>query len=407
MRVEIAGAGLMGRLIGWRLTQAGADVTLYERASRSLPESAAHAAAAMLAPVSEYPDADPEIFAMGRHSLTVWPALLDALNVPYGTTGSLLVAHGPDGPLLDKFHRELTRPSHQLPAAGPDAYGQVGQYLNVCAEPSAGEPGGTPLACKKVGGTSGPDTQIAPEARWVDAQAIAALEPALAGRFQRGLFLPGEGWLDNRALLDALGRKCGAIRFQNEVDPRDLRADLVIDCRGVSAGLPGLRGVRGELIRVRAAEVLLSRPVRLMHPRYQLYIAPRQGGEYLIGATQIESESQQGVTVRSALELLSAAFALHPGFAEAEILELCTALRPAFADNLPRVVWDGEILRINGLYRHGFLIAPALLEQVCAKIATRQSCSSDTDTRTDPACPARTAHQLSAQCGSAGAGHDR
>ena len=72
--------------------------------------------------------------------------------------------------------------------------------------------------------------------------------------------------------------------------------------------------------------------------------------------------------MRSALELLSAAFALHAGFAEAEILELCTGLRPAFADNLPRIEWDGGVLRVNGLYRHGFLIAPALVEHVIAEI---------------------------------------
>ncbi len=323
MRVEIAGAGLMGRLIGWRLSQAGANVTLHERASRAVPRSAAYAAAAMLAPFSEYPDADPEIFAMGRKSLELWPPLLDALQVPYGIAGSLLVAHGPDGPLLDKFHRSL--------------------------------------GIQRATGAT----------RWVDREAIATLEPALAGRFQRGLYLPGEGWLDNRALLEALAGECGAIHFESAVEPGDLRADLVIDCRGFGAGLPGLRGVRGETIRVRAPEVELSRPVRLMHPRYQLYAAPRPGGEYVIGATQIESDSQKGVTVRSALELLSAAFALHPGFAEAEILELCTGLRPAYADNRPRVAWDGDVLRVNGLYRHGFLIAPALLERVIAKVAAR------------------------------------
>lgn len=321
MRVAIAGAGLMGRMIGWRLSEGGAEVVLHERASKAAPESAAHAAAAMLAPASEYPDADPAIFAMGRRSLELWPPLLDALAVPYAIDGSLLVAHGPDGPLLDKFRRSLG-------------------------------PGG------------------AAESRWLDRDGVAALEPALAGRFPRGLYLPREGWLDNRALLDALESRCGGIRYGHAVDPRDLLADLVIDCRGVGAGLEGLRGVRGEAIRVRAPEVELSRPVRLMHPRYQLYAAPRHGGEYVIGATQIESDSERGVTVRSALELLSAGFALHPGFAEAEILELCTGLRPAFADNLPRVEWDGGVLRVNGLYRHGFLIAPAVLEHVIAEIET-------------------------------------
>lgn len=319
MRVEIAGAGLMGRLLGWRLSRGGTRVTLHERASRDAPESAAHVAAAMLAPVSEYPDADAAVFEMGRASLELWPAMLDELSVPHGIDGSLLVAHGPDGPLLDKFHRSL-----------------------------------------------GPRRES--EARWIDADAIAELEPALAGRFQRGLFLPREGWLDNRALLAALESRCGTIRYGAAVDPHALEGDLVLDCRGVGANLRGLRGVRGEAIRVRAPEVELSRPVRLMHPRYQLYAAPRPGREYVIGATQIESDSTKPVTVRSALELLSAAFALHAGFAEAEILELCAGLRPAYPDHLPRIDWRDGVLRVNGLYRHGFLIAPVLVDHVVAEI---------------------------------------
>ena len=55
------------------------------------------------------------------------------------------------------------------------------------------------------------------------------------------------------------------------------------------------------------------------------------------GPRSWKAARQKAVTVRSALELLSAAFALHPGFAEAEVTELCAGLRPAFPDNLPRL----------------------------------------------------------------------
>ncbi|MCY3813995.1 MAG: FAD-dependent oxidoreductase [Gammaproteobacteria bacterium] len=322
--VAIAGAGLMGRLIGWQLVKRGADVTLYERTPRHAPASAAHVAAAMLAPTSELPDSDDAVFAMGQQSLSAWPAMLDELGVPYGIDGSLLVAHGPDGPLLDKFYRSL------------------GAHRET-------------------------------EAKWLNAAGVAELEPALAGRFERGLYLPHEGWLDNRALLAALEGRCGTIRFGKCVDPVRLAAHpsgdaLVVDCRGVGADFAELRGVRGEAIRLHAPEVDLTRPVRLMHPRYQLYVAPRPGRHYVVGATQLESESTQATTVRSALELLSAAFALHPGFAEAEITELCAGLRPAYPDNLPRVEWRRGVLRVNGLYRHGFLIAPAVAQQAIEEI---------------------------------------
>lgn len=68
--------------------------------------------------------------------------------------------------------------------------------------------------------------------------------------------------------------------------------------------------------------------------------------------------------MRSALELLGAAYALHPAFAEAEIVEAGAGVRPAFADNVPKVAVQGRTIYVNGLYRHGFLLAPALAELV-------------------------------------------
>ena len=113
---------------------------------------------------------------------------------------------------------------------------------------------------------------------------------------------------------------------------------------------------------VRAPEVELVRPVRLLHPRHPLYVVPWSGGRFLVGATMIESEDTGPVTVRSALELLGAAYSVHPAFAEARILEFGSGLRPAFPDNLPRISVDQDKIAVNGLYRHGFLLAPALAE---------------------------------------------
>ena len=138
--------------------------------------------------------------------------------------------------------------------------------------------------------------------------------------------------------------------------------DLAVDCRGMGAqpDLSELRGVRGEVIYLEAPEVNLSRPVRLMHPRYPIYIVPRPGNQYVIGASQIESEDRGPITLRSTMELLSAAYALHTGFAEARIIGTYTNCRPAFPDNLPRIMVDDGRIRINGLYRHGFLLAPVV-----------------------------------------------
>jgi glycine oxidase len=122
-----------------------------------------------------------------------------------------------------------------------------------------------------------------------------------------------------------------------------------------------LRGVKGEMIIVETDEVELSRPVRLVHPRWPLYVIPRGDGRFMLGATSIEAQ-YSGVSVRSALELLGAAYAVHPAFAEARIVEFGSGLRPAYPDNLPRISIDKDKIAVNGLYRHGFLLAPALAE---------------------------------------------
>jgi glycine oxidase len=90
---------------------------------------------------------------------------------------------------------------------------------------------------------------------------------------------------------------------------------------------------------------------------------PRANNEFMIGATMIESAEKGAVSVRSAIELLSAAYALHPAFGEAEILEMSADIRPAFPDNEPRVEKRGGRIFVNGFYRHGFLLAPAFAER--------------------------------------------
>src|SRR6201999_778056 len=117
-----------------------------------------------------------------------------------------------------------------------------------------------------------------------------------------------------------------------------------------------LRGVKGEMILIETSEVQLSRPVRIIHPRWPLYVIPREDNVFMLGATSIESEDDR-VSVRSALELLTAAYVVHPAFAEARIVEMGTGLRPALPDNLPRIAIDKNTISVNGLYRHGFLLA--------------------------------------------------
>lgn len=299
--VQILGFGLMGRLLCWRLKKAGLRV----RWNDPNPSRAAGwVAAAMLAPKAEAVLSSPAIYEMGSAALPLWQAWLGELGgIQHGFTGTLVVSHPQDQALMGDFHQR----SQSEPCQAGD------------------------------------------------------LEPALAGRFGQGLWLSGEGYLDNQALMSRLAELTGD-------DEGQAQADILVDCTGAAAELPGLRAVRGEVARLHAPEVTLTRPVRLLHPRYPLYIVPRPNGRYVVGATEIESRDDSPVSVQSALELLSAAHSLHPGFAEARIESLQVGLRPAFTDNEPQLTWQGNRLSINGLYRHGFMIGPVIAERAVREI---------------------------------------
>jgi glycine oxidase len=343
----VLGAGLMGRLLAWQLARRGWRVTVHEAAAADAPANpagvapgaAARVAAAMLAPLAESAITERNVVEMGRYALTRWPQLLAQLARPvfFQQEGTLILWHRQDAAEARRFAEQLRATGERMPQL--------------------------------------------PRMQALDTAGVHALEPGLEQRFTQGLYLPGEGQLDNRQLLAALLHELQALgvtlHWNSPRAPQDLSrsedgpVDWVFDCRGLGARAQqsprgDLRGVRGEVARVHAPQVKLTRPTRLIHPRYPIYIAPKQDDLYVIGATEIESDDMSPPSVRSTLELLSAAYAVHPGFAEGRIIEIAAHCRPALPDNLPEIrVTRGPgapVMRINGLYRHGFMISPALLD---------------------------------------------
>ncbi len=208
----------------------------------------------------------------------------------------------------------------------------------------------------------------------VDRAGLATLEPDLAEHFDHALYFAEEAHLAPRAAMDELAAILSrepnvAFRFATDAATLPDDCDWTLDCRGFGAksDLSGLRGVKGEMMILRSADVKLSRPVRMLHPRHPVYIVPRPDGTFMVGATMIENEERARVTARSLVELVNSAFAVHPAFAEAEVVETGSDVRPSFIDNLPRIKREGRRLHLNGLYRHGFLLSPALASRA-AKI---------------------------------------
>lgn len=308
MRARVIGAGVAGLCAAYELARAGVEIELIERAKEA-GQGCSRYAGGMIAPWCELETAEPIVARLGEEALDFWTR-----DIPVATVaGTLVVGPARERAEIADFARRTTN-FEALDAAG-----------------------------------------------------VSRLEPDLAGRFEQGLYFAREAHLDPQAAMAALSARLSqaqnvAQHFGVEAEAVGGAADWVIDCRGFAAreALPKLRGVKGEMLMLRSKDISLSRPVRMLHPRRPAYIVPRGDGLFMIGATMIENEERARVTARSVVELVNTAFAIHPAFAEAEIVETGSDVRPSFPDNLPRLTKRGRTLYINGLYRHGFLLAPAL-----------------------------------------------
>src|SRR3977135_830582 len=229
--VSIIGAGIAGAWQALLFAQAGHAVTLHERSGAAMTQSTSYWAGGMLAPYCEAEASEPVISRLGIRSLDLWREHFP--QTPFN--GSLVVAQPGDRSDFERFAR-LTSGHRRL-----------------------------------------------------DARALGELEPSLEGRFREGLFYPDEGHVEPRRVLPQLhariGKAGGQIKFDSDARAEQLNG-IVVDCRGLAARdtQPQLRGVKGEMIVVETNEVELARPVRLIHPRWPLYVIPAGGGRFLLGA---------------------------------------------------------------------------------------------------------------------------
>ncbi|MFV9921754.1 MAG: FAD-dependent oxidoreductase [Anaplasma ovis] len=328
----IAGAGLVGRLLALALLQDGWKVSIFDRDNALGKRSCGFIAGGMLSLYSEAETTGGLVIELGHRSLELWPGILRSVGASecLKMLGSIIVAHAGDLQELERICAIIRRRFTDL-------------FGSLC---------------------------ISDE--------IHTLESGLSVR--HGMYIQGEGCIDSmrlfsrlEATLIRLGIKWLCNTHVDEVASRALVVDgkrhvfdVVFDCRGIGAksAVPGLRGVRGESMLLHAPEVVIGRPIRMVHPRYSVYMVPRSEGRLIVGATEIESCDFSEISVRSVLELLSAAYSVHRGFAEARVLDMMSACRPAFSDNLPRIIVEDGVIRINGLYRHGYLSTPAIVEEV-------------------------------------------
>ncbi|HIP46043.1 MAG TPA: FAD-dependent oxidoreductase [Campylobacterales bacterium] len=333
MKIAIVGVGLVGRVLALNLLNRGHTLTLFDEDTAYGDASAGMTAAGMLALFAELETAESSIFERGKRSIDLWPSLLEQIGISdaYQLEGSIITAHPQDLSELDHF---------------------IDTLKSKVAEAS------TILELNK--------------------EEIIALEPDLE-QHNKAFYIPHEGQVDAQRFMQAssdylLNHLAVTWHQERKVEKAEEFLndfDWVYDARGLGAqeDVKDLRGVRGEVFWLEAPEVKITRPTRMLHPRYKIYIVPRPDNRYIIGATEIESEDMSPMSVRSSLELLSAVYSMHSGFAEARIIKCATNCRPTLTDNLPRIEYHDRLTRINGLYRHGYLLAPAVVEEALKELS--------------------------------------
>lgn len=387
LSIGIAGAGVLGRLAAWALARAGHRVTVFDPASGPAPRQdglgpAGYTAAGMLSPLAELDNASAEVALLGWQSIGLWRQVTQALQAAAGSVDAPgdgpATANTAAGHVAAPLFRQL---GSLLLAHGSDLGAAERVLARLRAAPTLHAAMPTPRA---LGRTE-----------------LNALEPALDPQL-RAWLLPGEGQVLPAPMLSALAAQAPGVDWRWHCSAADVApgritltngqthdCDWALDLRGLGArpALP-LRGVRGEVVWLHAPGVELSRPIRLLHPRHRVYVVPRPGDLFVVGASEIESEDRSPVSLRSGVELMAAAHSVLPGLAEARIVHLETNLRPALPDNEPRIDVEPGLLRINGLFRHGWLLAPALLVQGLARCELAHGLRADPVSFGPPASPA-------------------
>lgn len=332
MNVVIAGAGVAGLSIGWRLLQQGARVTILERAQPG--SGATSASAGMLALAGELETAGVDEITFARQSNILWPDFAakieesSGLSIGFTRSGTLLL--GDDSAALTA-------------RAGSDL-----QFL----------------------------TAEMVRARW----------PMLTGEFSGALWAENEAHVDTGilglALAKAFLKAGGDLKLtETVVNILDYRgqvvgvatpferypADAVLVAAGAWSGqvtdVP-VTPVKGEMIALTppaGAAFDFGGPMIWGHG---VYLVPR-GARLLVGATMERAGFDSSLTAQARARLRAGAEKLIPALANWRLDDHWAGLRPATPDGLPLLgPWGDKpgLFVAAGQYRNGILFAPAIAD---------------------------------------------
>ncbi|WP_024875282.1 glycine oxidase ThiO [Saccharomonospora piscinae] len=359
--LAVVGAGVIGLAVAWRAAAEGHRVTVLD--PRPARGGASWVAGGMLAPVAEAWPGEEAALALGEESLRRWPRFAADLRAEGTHSGSGLSESGTVVAAFD----------------GADA-----EQLDVLARYLTG---------------------LGRQATFVTGRQLRRTEPGL-GPVRAGLLVPGDLFVDNRALLEALlaaarlrgvefvpesARALAADTVWTESGPRRFAA--VVLAAGAHSGTlhPQLAGavrpLKGEILRLRARRGTVPPPARTVRAVVEgrpVYLVPRTGGGLVVGATQYEAGFDTTVTARGVRELLDAAERVFPGVAEYELTETSAGLRAGSDDTVPYLgpLRDG-VYAATGHHRNGLLLAPVTADAVLAWLAGTEPPEGTSEARPD------------------------
>lgn len=363
----IVGGGIIGLAIGWEASRRGHQVTLIDPAPAS---GATHAAAGMLAPVSEFHYQEESLLDLTLPSARAYRDFITELEAASGIgTGyqrrQTLVAG------IDAADRQALTDLRSV---------QSSLGLQVEALTTSQARRLEPLLGPQLSGAF-----LVPEDHQVDPRAMAvALQAALAKQTTARTVPVSVSALIHDNATDRVAVTGVLLENGEQID-----ADEIILANGLGAvnidrlptglRLP-LRPVYGDILRLRVPEhlrPLITSTVRGLVRGSSIYVVPRQDGTVVIGATQRENGSA-GLSAGGVYELLRDAQTLIPAVAELELLEALCRSRPGTPDNAPLLGRcrdpDGSDVRglvvATGFFRHGVLLAP-ITARLCADLISQ------------------------------------
>jgi glycine oxidase len=344
----VIGAGVIGLSIGWRACTRGLRTLVLEAGEPA--RGATHAAAGMLAPVTEANFGEESLLALNLEAARRYPEFVAELESETGMT----TGYRPSGTLavaLDRDDAELLRGMYSFQTA----HDLDVEWLNG-RECRALEPG---LAPGVVGGTrSSIDHQVSPRAL---AEALVEALRTAGGELRTNAPVA--------SLVTGHDRVTG-VRLESG---DELLAEHVVVAAGWSSGeLRGVpeearvpvRAVKGQIVRLQGDP--RSPVARRVIGTPAVYIVPRENGRVIVGATVEEIGPDTTVTAGGVLELLRRAYETLPGITELELVEATAGLRPAAPDNAPivgRATVDG-LVWATAHWRNGILLAPVTADAV-------------------------------------------